>query len=152
MKKNKTKASLEHVGNQIHGKTSNVVALVHQPVERKPLYERYIAAEFENGGQLQLIARKDSIAASIAAVLAAASAVQLDADQMISFKLTYWQLDEDLDDITITVTACDCQEDRAEPLPSLCRRLAAQAKVKFVASLAKQGITLIGPLGELEAA
>lgn len=127
-------------------------ALVKVPLpESFGSWERQISAEFENGGGVHFITRGDSIGGCLANILDVIKGMELEPGYVLSLQLRYWQLDEDLTDFAIQVSATDSNcEDRKDPLQTICRQLAARVKVRFVAMLAKQGITLYGLSGSLE--
>ena len=127
-------------------------ALVKIQSEEPESYEREISATFENGGRIYFSARGTSVGKCLKQVLAAVTAIELEAELVLSFKLRYWALDENLDSIVLEVESSDSQVEgqRPEPLQRIARRMAAHVKVKFLRMMANQGIALYGSNGSLE--
>ncbi|HXI70279.1 MAG TPA: hypothetical protein VNN22_07975 [Verrucomicrobiae bacterium] len=123
-------------------------SLVHQPSEPEAFYEREISASLENGGNIQLIARGDSIGAVIGIITALLPQIPFNGDRSLDFNLRYWQLTEDLDDLEIKSQNMIVDFNAANG-ERIARRLIANVKKQFIKALARQQITLRGPKGEL---
>lgn len=127
-------------------------ALVKVECDEVPDYfERDICAEFECGGQLHVIARGDCVSKVIRQVMASCSAVVLNRELVFSFRLTYWALDNDLNEEKVTVSCTDAEVVSTKSRGFvLCQALAIKAKRLFLKRMAKAGVTLYGRDGSLE--
>jgi hypothetical protein len=127
-------------------KTKN--AIIHQPREPEEFYEREISATLENGGTIELTARGNSIGTVIGIITALLPQIQFNSLQTLDFKLRYWCLTEELDQLEIESYDM-VVEFEAKAGATVARRLIANVKTKFIKALARQQITLRGPKGEL---
>jgi hypothetical protein len=129
--------------------------LALQPVKSAPtkFLEREISLTLEQGGRIRLTFCGDNIAGCIAGIITAVEGAHgaFESECPVGVTFRYWHIDEDLHDLTIEAGAHDSMNG-GETVVGWCRRLVAQGKMQFTATLARQQITLKGPLGELEAA
>lgn len=135
-------------------KGKRVVALQTTDGAPSPIFlEREISLNLEQGGRINLKFSGDNIAGCIAGVIHCVEGGRGSFDPEIPITVTfrYWHLDDDLFDLTLEAGACDYMNG-GETVVGCCRRMIAQAKVRFATALARQQIILKGPIGQLEAA
>jgi hypothetical protein len=136
-------------------KTKNhIVALQTTEGAASPLFiSKEISLTLEQGGYINLTFSGDNLAKCIAGIVRSVEggATSFDPEIPINITFRYWQLDDDLFDLTLEAGACDFMNG-GETVVGCVHRLIAQAKIRFATALSRQQVTLKGQIGQLEAA
>ena len=130
----------------------NTLALIEhpEPMEEIPCWEKKITGTLTNGG-LQIEARGNSIAGVLAKLRNSARASEFENETLLSTKLTYWQLDEEIDSFEVSCGA-SLWLDGKEDAFAVMDHLLARVKASFAAAMARQGVPLFTELGALQEA
>jgi hypothetical protein len=125
-----------------------MTAIIHVPTAVEDYFEREISATFENGGELEITVRGESLGGVLEILLNTVAAVKLNRDRTLDLSLRYWHLTEDFETVEVKAFAT-IVEDYSTDQCRLVRRLAANARSRFLKKLARHHIALRGEKGEL---
>jgi len=111
-------------------------------------YERQIRASFENGGNIELNIRGNSVGDVLSIMMTALRVLPLNGDHTFHFTLSYWHLTEDCDSFEISSSSTEVETNEPD-IHRTVRRMVRRTKLSFLSKLALAQIVLVGSRGEI---